>query len=86
MVILLAGWLIGAAGQNHHHHLSGQATNNASLVAPYYRNVSVGEAWVLPNSVHDLGARDMRCECFNPDGAYILRSSLSSASDSMLLT
>ena len=42
----------------------------APLVAPLYHNVTVGEAWVFPSSANDLGARDMSCECFNPDGEF----------------
>lgn len=44
------------------------STNVTLLSAPYYRNVSVGAAWVVPSSAYDLGARDMSCECFDPSG------------------
>ena len=80
LIFFLAGWLVSAAGQDHqnHHdsheepHLHGQVhvSINASLMAPYYRYAPAGGAWVLPKSVYDLGARDMRCECFNPDGKF----------------
>ena len=46
------------------------ATVFAPLAAPLYHNVTVGEAWVFPSSANDLGARDMSCECFNPDGEF----------------
>lgn len=42
----------------------------APLAAPLYHNITVGEAWVYPSSANDLGARDMSCECFNPDGEF----------------
>ena len=40
---------------------------NVSLSAPCYRNVTNGSVWVIPSSAFDLGARDMSCECFDPD-------------------
>ena len=46
------------------------ATVFAPLAAPLYHNVIIGEAWVFPSSANDLGARDMSCECFNPDGEF----------------
>lgn len=42
------------------------STNVTFLSAPYYRNVTAGNAWVVPSSAYDLGARDMSCECFDP--------------------
>lgn len=39
----------------------------AQLLPPLYRNVSAGGTWVYPSSAYDIGARDMTCECFNPD-------------------
>ena len=38
------------------------------LLPGYYRNTTPGAAWVMPASPFDLGARDMTCECFDPDG------------------
>ena len=37
-------------------------------LAPVYRNVLPGAAWVLPNSVFDLTFRSLGCECFDPTG------------------
>lgn len=47
------------------------SSTNVSLWAPYYRNVSAGAAWVIPQSTFDLGARAMSCECFNPDRKHL---------------
>ncbi len=47
-------------------------TSNASIAivaAPYFRNVSAGDAWVMPGTF-DLGARSMLCECFDPSGMH----------------
>ncbi|CAL8581303.1 hypothetical protein XPA_007002 [Xanthoria parietina] len=43
------------------------SANASLLLAPFYRNVTAGGAWVLPASPFDLGARAMTCECFDPD-------------------
>lgn len=58
----------------HPHPFHFNVTHNATLnatnetaAAPYYRNVSIGSAWVMPSSPFDLGARAMSCECFDPD-------------------
>ncbi len=40
----------------------------ANLLAPVFREVETGNAWVFPNSSFDLGARSMTCECFDPSG------------------
>ena len=47
--------------------------SNTSLIyngtlAPYVRNVTADDAWVVPRSKFDFGARDMICECFDPAG------------------
>ena len=47
-----------------------QNATNLSVAAPYYRNVSAGDAWVIPSSAYDIGARDMTCECFDPDSKW----------------
>ena len=39
----------------------------APLLPPLYRNASAGSVWVYPSSKYDLGARDMGCECFDPE-------------------
>ena len=52
------------------HLVQVNATHNATketVAAPYYRNVTAGDAWVMPSSAYDLGARGMTCECFDPD-------------------
>ena len=38
------------------------------FLAPVYRNVSAGAAWVLPTSSLDLTFRSLDCECFDPAG------------------
>lgn len=43
-------------------------TTHFSLGAPYYRNVSTGQAWMIPRDAVDLASRDLQCECFAPDG------------------
>ena len=48
------------------------SANASLLLAPFYRNVTAGGAWVLPESPFDLGARAMTCECFDPDGTYLM--------------
>lgn len=48
------------------------SANASLLLAPFYRNVTAGGAWVLPASPFDLGARAMTCECFDPDGTYLM--------------
>ena len=47
-----------------------------SLLAPVYRGVETGHAWVYPKSSFDLGARSMTCECFDPSGkpAHLISS------------
>lgn len=77
-VLLASSVLLTSAVGNvfHHSHsdvflraLPANASTNVTLLsAPYYRNVSVGAAWVVPSSANDLGARDMSCECFDPSG------------------
>lgn len=47
---------------------------NVSLSAPYHHNVTNGSVWVIPSSVFDLGARDMSCECFDPDRKHLPHS------------
>lgn len=54
------------------HSVQVNTTSNASIAivaAPYFRNVSAGDAWVIPGTF-DLGARSMLCECFDPSGMY----------------
>jgi len=54
------------------HSVQANVTFNASqaiVAAPYFRNVSAGDAWVVPGTF-DLGARSMLCECFDPSGMY----------------
>ena len=41
--------------------------NSTIPSAPLYNNVTAGEAWIIPASDYDLGARAMTCECFDPD-------------------
>jgi len=56
------------------HSILVNITSNAStaiVAAPYFRNVSAGDAWVMPGTF-DLGARSMLCECFDPSGMYSL--------------
>lgn len=48
------------------------SANVSLLLAPSYRNVTAGGAWILPASPFDLGARAMTCECFDPDGTYLV--------------
>lgn len=48
------------------------SANASLLLAPFYRNVTAGGAWVLPASPFDLGARAITCECFDPDGTYLM--------------
>ncbi|CAF9932581.1 hypothetical protein IMSHALPRED_008929, partial [Imshaugia aleurites] len=38
----------------------------APLAAPIYRNVTYGDAWILPSTTNDLGPRYPICECYNP--------------------
>ena len=38
------------------------------FLAPMYRSVSPGAAWVLPGNAFDLTFRSLACECFDPDG------------------
>ena len=38
------------------------------FLAPAYRNVSAGAAWILPTSALDLTFRSLDCECFDPAG------------------
>lgn len=77
LIVFLSAWLISvtAAGHNHHEphpdreqQANVSSTNISLAVAPYHRNVSPGVAWVVPKSPYDLGARDVHCECFNPNG------------------
>ena len=75
LMLFFAAWLVKADpnlyrthSQLHFRALQANVSSNASFLAPYYRNVSAGAAWVVPSSAYDLGARDMSCECFNPDG------------------
>jgi hypothetical protein len=75
-------WLANAA--NHVFHSSHQdhfvrglqpnVTTNISLWAPYFRNVSAGEAWMIPSGALGLGPRAMQCQCFNPDGTVSIES------------
>jgi len=54
------------------HSVQPNLTSNAStaiVAAPYFRNVSAGDAWVMPGTF-DLGARSMLCECFDPSRMY----------------
>lgn len=53
------------------HAFASNTTVYALLVAPIYRNVTAGDAWVFPSSANDLGARSMACECFSPDGGFL---------------
>lgn len=55
-------------------HVTSNSTSNQSAQAPYFRNVSAGEVWVLPNRRYDIGGRGMSCECFSPDGTRCLTS------------
>ena len=59
-------------------------TTNSSAQAPYFRNVSAGEVWVVPSDRYDIGGRGMSCECFNPDGKQ--RPSLSYSNFLMLMS
>lgn len=52
-------------------NVTGSFTNTTAPSAPLYNNVSVGVAWVFPASDHDIGARGMRCECFDPDCKFL---------------
>lgn len=57
-------------------HSSRKSSNAANFfgdeqipfLAPVYRNVSPGAAWVLPNNAFDLAFRSLECECFDPAG------------------
>lgn len=54
------------------HSVQANITSNASIAivaAPYFRNVSAGDAWVVPGTF-DLGARSMLCECFDSSRMY----------------
>jgi hypothetical protein len=78
LLLFCSVWLVNPAKDVHHrslgdHFLRGledKVTTNVSLWAPYYRDVSAGEAWMIPSSAVDLGARAMECQCFNPDGTF----------------
>ena len=52
-------------------NLTGNVTKS-TVSAPYFRNVSAGDAWVVPSSAFDLGARYVNCECFDPSRKLLL--------------
>ena len=54
-------------GKLFYRNITAFAPSNMSFSAPYFHNVSAGDVWVYPSSPTDLGARDMSCECFDPD-------------------
>ena len=64
--------LPGDEGKIFYRNVSVFATSNMSFSAPYFHNVSGGDVWVYPSSPTDLGARDMSCECFDPDRKLFL--------------
>ena len=59
---------------------------NGSLLAPVYRPVEIGNAWVFPNSSFDLGARSMSCECFDPSGSSAALTDNTSIANSLPTT
>ncbi|KAL8804623.1 MAG: hypothetical protein Q9182_002431 [Xanthomendoza sp. 2 TL-2023] len=63
------GLIVAAEAATSSHIPCNVTSNVTSLLAPYYRNVTTGGAWVLPASSHDIGARAMTCECFDPEAA-----------------
>ena len=91
-IMLLAGIIVGAlivegdlgsnkssnstsANQSPHHANVSNVTFSA-LLAPVHHNVSAGSAWVYPSSDHDIGAKDMSCECFDPERMFSPSTSL----------
>lgn len=64
--------LLGDEEKVSYHNVSVSAPSNMSFSAPYFHNVSAGDVWVYPSSPTDLGARDMSCECFDPDRKSLL--------------
>ncbi|KAF6233889.1 hypothetical protein HO173_008101 [Letharia columbiana] len=59
------------------HAFASNTTIFAPLTAPIYRNVTPGDVWVFPSSANDLGARQVSCECFNPDDQCCIAASSS---------
>ena len=69
-------WRVHAAKHVHHpshadHFLRGveaNVTKNASLWAPYYRNINAMGARMISTGAHELEPRAGECQCLNPDG------------------
>lgn len=65
------------------HDVAGKPTP-VQLLPPLHRSISIGKNWVFPASDHDIGAREMACECFDPERKSLsvhLRTSLRHTAD-----